>query len=290
MNLPDISKNYLQQINHALLSEKQISLYVLRLDLMHPDWGGNKWFKLKYHVEDALQNHYSSIGSFGGPWSNHLAALASFGIQNKISTIGKVRFNGDYNLYPTLVNAKKNGMQLFFLSNEDYELEQQQIINSNNNETYWIPSGGHTLLGVKGCEEILQLPCLQNKLATFTHIIVPVGNGTTIAGISNSAFSSQKIIGTCAIKNGAYLKDKIESFSKKSNTDLWLDYHFGGFGKTNLKLIDFMNFLKNDLQLPTDKVYTSKMMYAIWDKISNGYFDKGTNILAIHTGGLQGNG
>jgi 1-aminocyclopropane-1-carboxylate deaminase len=260
------------------------------LDLIHSDWGGNKFFKLKHHVDDALKKGFTSIGSFGGPWSNHLAALASFGIQNNISTIGKVRFNGDYTLYPTLVNAKKNEMQLFFLSNEEYEIEEKNANHLSDKNTYWIPSGGHTSLGVKGCEEILQLPCLLNKSNSFSHIIVPVGNGTTIAGISNSALSSQKIIGVCAVKNGAYLKDEIEVFSTKSNIELWLDYHFGGFGKTNPTLINFMNFLNNNLQLPTDKVYTSKMMYAIWNKIEKGYFKSGSNILAIHTGGLQGNG
>jgi 1-aminocyclopropane-1-carboxylate deaminase/D-cysteine desulfhydrase-like pyridoxal-dependent ACC family enzyme len=290
MILPDISKNYVQQISHSQLTDNEISLFILRLDLMNANWGGNKYFKLKYHIDDAIEKGYSTIGSFGGPWSNHLAALASFGIQNNISTIGKVRFTGDYKKYPTLVNAKKNGMQLLFLTNDEFEFENKNATFLLDKNTYWIPSGGHTKLGVKGCEEILKLLCLQKILPQVSHIIVPVGNGTTLAGISNSAKLSQQIIGVCAIKNGAYLNNKIKPYLIQSNVEYWLDYHFGGFGKSNKTLTDFMKFMNDELHLPTDKVYTAKMMYGIWDKIQTGYFKKGSILLGIHTGGLQGNG
>ncbi|MFM2048849.1 MAG: hypothetical protein RI955_1397 [Bacteroidota bacterium] len=289
MNLPDVSLNFMQQIFHPILDEKQVTLYVLRLDLIHPEYGGNKWFKLKYHMDDAIKKGYKTVGSFGGPWSNHLAALAAFGKDNHLNTIGKVRFAGNYTKYPTLVNAEKNGMQLLFLTNDEFDIENKNGAFTTDKNVYWIPSGGHTTLGVKGCEEILKLKCVENILPLTSHIIVPVGNATTLAGISNSALIHQKIIAIPALKNAAYLSAEIKLFTKSDSIEWWLDYHFGGFGKTNALLNEFMIFANNNLQIPLDKVYTAKMMYGIWHNIQQDYFAKQSTLLAIHTGGLQGN-
>ncbi len=283
----------LQPLFNPIFEQKQIALSMLRLDLLHKNWNGNKYFKLKYHLQEAEKNGCTTIGSFGGPWSNHLAALAAYGKTNQLQTIGCIRFQGDYKKYPTLVEAKNNGMQLQFYANAEYDFLHQKITQNSidvENKIYWIPSGGHTLLGVKGCEEILLLDEMKNEKENFIHLFVSVGNGTTLAGIANNAAFHQKVIGVVALKNGEYLKSEIENFTTKNNFELLHNYHFGGFGKTNQQLINFMQHFKTSYGIDLDRVYTAKMMFAIFDLINKNYFPAQSNILAIHTGGLQGNG
>ena len=280
----------LQPIFSPTFSNQQFEVSILRLDLLNEAWNGNKFFKLKYHLEDAKNEGCKTIASFGGPWSNHLAALATYGKSKSLQTIGYVRFQGEIKNHPTLIAAKENGMQLHFLSNKEYDFLQEKIkINCIENDTYFIPSGGHTLLGVKGCEEILQLDELKNVHQNFTHIFVPVGNGTTLAGIVNAALSTQKINGIVSVKNGEYLQDEIENFTKQKNWQLLFNYHFGGLGKKNIELENFMQNFKTIHGIELDRVYTSKMMFAIEDLLQQNYFKKDSKILAIHTGGLQGN-
>jgi 1-aminocyclopropane-1-carboxylate deaminase len=209
---------------------------------------------------------------------------------NNLQTTGAIRFSGNISDYPTLLLAQKNGMQLSFLSNDEYDFKHKNILTEADKSIYWIPSGGHTQLGIHGCEEILQLYCLKNIVSNFTHIVVPVGNGTTLAGISNSCLAHQKIIAIPALKNANYLIDELNPFIKNENIDWWFDYHFGGFGKSNSELFAFINFANKELQLPLDKVYTAKMLHGILDKIAVNYFEPSSSILMIHTGGLQGNG
>ena len=282
----------LQLLNSELFAEKNIEVWVLRLDKIHADYGGNKILTLKYHIEEALQNDCKTIASFGGPYSNHLAALAAYGKSHQLKTIGYVRFQGDYKKYPTLVAAEKNGMQLQFLTNNEFKIAQQKIINQPidlQNKIYCIPAGGHTQLGIKGCKEILALDILKKSRDNFTHIFVPVGYGTTLAGIANSASTAQKIFGITAIKNGEELNEEIKSITTKKNWQLLTNYHFDGFGKINQSLIDFMTKCKVDFDLETDRVYTSKMLFAIFDLATKNFFNSNDKILAIHTGGLQGN-
>ncbi len=281
----------LHLLNAELFTEKKIEVWVLRLDKIHADYGGNKILKLKYHIEEALQNDCKTIASFGGPYSNHLAALAAYGKSHQLKTIGCVRFQGDYKKYPTLVAAEKNGMQLQFLNNNDFKIAQQKTINEPidwHNKIHWIPAGGHTQLGIQGCEEILALDVLKEIRDKFTHIFVPVGYGTTLAGIANSASDSQKIFGITAIKNGEELNDEISKITTPKNWQLLTQYHFGGFGKVNQELIDFMTKIKTDFDLETDRIYTSKMIFSIFDLATKNFFNADDKILAIHTGGLQG--
>jgi 1-aminocyclopropane-1-carboxylate deaminase/D-cysteine desulfhydrase-like pyridoxal-dependent ACC family enzyme len=289
MIMPNLQINFVQPISHQLLTEKKVNVSLLRLDLLDANWGGNKWFKLKYHILDAITKGYKNIGSFGGPWSNHIAALAIFGKLNNLKTSGLIRCASDITKYPTLLTAKKNGMQLSFLTNDEYENSQNNLLLNNHESIYWIPSGGHTSLGIQGCEEILQLDCLQSELANFTHIAVSVGNGTTLSGLSKSCFDNQQLIAVPAFKNANYLVNELKPFIKNKNIEWWFDDHFGGFGKSTAELFSFIDFANNSLQVPLDRVYTAKLMYAIWHKIQSNYFKPNSNILVIHTGGLQGN-
>ena len=257
--------------------------------LIHPRVSGNKFRKLKYNLEKAqLQNHKGLL-TFGGAFSNHIAATASAGQELNIPTVGVIRGEElvtQIESNPTLSYAKSCGMHLEFVSRSTYKKKTdpaylQQLLETFK-DYYILPEGGTNALAIKGCEEILTV-----KDQSFDIICCAVGTGGTIAGVINRSLLTQKIIGFPALK-GEFLKEDICKFATQSNWELWGDYHFGGYAKVNSKLIKFMNEFKLTYNIPLDPVYTAKMMYGIFEGIRSGEIPQTAKVLAIHTGGLQG--
>ena len=259
--------------------------------LIHPRVSGNKFRKLKYNLEKAqLQNHKGLL-TFGGAFSNHIAATASAGQELNIPTVGVIRGEElvtQIESNPTLRYAKSCGMHLEFVSRSSYNKKTDPAYLLQLLETfkdyYILPEGGTNALAIKGCEEILTV-----KDQSFDIICCAVGTGGTIAGVINGSLLTQKIIGFPALK-GEFLKEDICKFATQSNWELWGDYHFGGYAKVNSKLIKFMNEFKLTYNIPLDPVYTAKMMYGIFEGIRSGEIPQTAKVLAIHTGGLQGIG
>ncbi|MDB9960842.1 pyridoxal-phosphate dependent enzyme [Oceanihabitans sp.] len=257
--------------------------------LNHAFISGNKMRKLKYNLKQAkLQNHKKLL-TFGGAYSNHIAAVAYAGNEYNFKTIGIIRgeeLDHHINQNPTLSFAKKQGMEFKFISRAAYKEKTAPLfiddLKKEFGDFYLLPEGGTNALAVKGCEEILT-----REDAIYDYICCPVGTGGTISGIINASFTHQKIIGFPALK-GDFLKDEISKFAQQSNWELIQDYHFGGYAKVNTDLIAFMNQFKTENNIPLDPVYTGKMMFGIYDLISKGFFPENAKILAIHTGGLQG--
>ena len=255
---------------------------------IHPIVSGNKFRKLKYNLEHYHQCHFNGVLTFGGAYSNHIAATAAVGKALNIPTIGIIRgqeLAQKLELNPTLDYAKSCGMDLKFITRELYQQKDTAKFLKQLNETYpnvyILPEGGTNALAVQGCEEILTA---QDQ--SYDIICCAVGTGGTISGIINSSLSSQKIIGFPALK-GSFLSQDICKFATKNNWELSHDYHFGGYAKVNPKLIEFMNSFKRNFGIPLDPIYTAKMMYGIFDLIEKGSISKSAKILAIHTGGLQ---
>lgn len=271
------------------LQNSQVSLFIKREDLLHPYISGNKLRKLKYNITEVKKLGFSKIVTFGGAFSNHIAATSYAGFLNNIETVGIIRgeelkFSWQEN--PTLKFASEHGMQFKFVTREEYREKESvnlvQILKKEFGSFYLLPEGGTNELAIKGCEEILN-----SEDATFDYITVSVGTGGTIAGIINKSSSNQKILGFPALK-GDFLKKDICKFAKKNNWDLISDYHFGGYAKTSSKQILFINEFFEKYKIPLDPIYTSKMVLGVLDKIEKGYFPVGSKILMIHTGGLQG--
>jgi 1-aminocyclopropane-1-carboxylate deaminase len=188
---------------------------------------------------------------------------------------------------PTLRIAHEHGMVFKFVTRSSYRLKNTEQfldkIKAEFGDFYLIPEGGTNSLAVKGCEEILK-----PEDAVFDIVCVAIGTGGTIAGIINSVKSNQKVIGFPALK-GDFLTKEIQKYTiPNENWSLHTNYHFGGFAKINKELINFINNFKEETGISLDPIYTGKMMFGIVDLIKKGYFEKGTKILAIHTGGLQG--
>ncbi|WP_417213272.1 1-aminocyclopropane-1-carboxylate deaminase/D-cysteine desulfhydrase [Bizionia sp.] len=257
--------------------------------LVDPFISGNKYRKLKYNIIEAKKQDVQTLLTFGGAYSNHIAAVAAAGNRFNFQTIGVIRgeeLSKEIQKNPTLKFAKSQGMQFYFVSRDTYrEKETETFIENLRNkfgEFYFIPEGGTNELAIKGCEEILT-----EQDTEFDFITSAVGTGGTISGLINSAKAHQKILGFPALK-GDFLRKDISKFAKRENWDLISDYHFGGYAKINLELISFINDFKQQFNIPLDPIYTGKMAFGVCDLIKKGYFPKDAKILMIHTGGLQG--
>lgn len=264
-------------------------MYIKREDLLHPFIPGNKYRKLKYNLQQARLEGKTRLLTFGGAYSNHIAAVAHAGKLYGLETIGIIRgeeLSLAVNENPTLLLAAQNGMKLEFINREDYRRKSEpgfiNALKSSLGDFYLLPEGGTNALAVKGCEEILT-----SEDCGFDYICCAVGTGGTLAGISNSALPGQKIIGFAALK-GDFLPEAVRRYSKKENWIINSDYHFGGYAKVNTALVDFINEFRSENKIALDPVYTGKMLYGIADLAKKDYFPQGSKILAIHTGGLQG--
>jgi len=281
----------IEKLENSLTNEKNISVFMLRLDKIHPMVSGNKYFKLYYFLKKAKLSNKKII-TFGGAYSNHLAAAAYACKELKIPCIGIVRGEETQKLSPTLSECRKNLMHVKFVSREDYKTKDSTLFKRKLTQEFGnhvlIPEGGFSKMGVRGAGLITKLFNKKN----YTHVCCAVGTTTTLAGLINSCNATQTVLGFSALKNKNDLVKRLDlllnpSLSKK--IFLLNEYHFGGFGKKNNKLIVFMNNFYAEFGIPTDFVYSAKMMYGVFDLIKKKFFNSGSNILCIHTGGLQGN-
>jgi 1-aminocyclopropane-1-carboxylate deaminase len=280
------------KLESSFLTESGVSVTVVRLDKIHAEVSGNKLFKLHYFVETCLQTTHKTMLTFGGAFSNHLVATAFLCEEKGIKCIGIVRGEEPIKLSHTLQRCKELGMHIHFISRVDYKnIEEGKAIKKLQNtfgECTIIPEGGFSNAGAKGASLIMNL--LKNE--KYSHVCTCVGTATTLAGLLMNNENNAAIIAVPVIKNMIDIEERIEkltSDSYENNLSIFSDYHFGGYAKSNNELIYFMNQFYTDYTIPTDFVYTAKMMYAIFDKIKNGYFEKGSKIICLHTGGLQGN-
>jgi 1-aminocyclopropane-1-carboxylate deaminase len=265
-----------------------MQLDVLRLDELHPVVSGNKWFKLKYYLQQAKVQKADTIASFGGPYSNHLVALAFAAKEYNLKSIGYVRSNEDEPITPTLQEAIHYGMDLKFLGRNNFQVFKNELLQNNQrNDPYFVDEGGYGTLGAQGAATILS----NEKINNYSHIICAVGTGTMMAGLINAAKPHQLVIGIPVLKNEATIRDEINQLipTNKNQYTLLHDFHLGGYAKTNQAQFDFMNLLWQTEKIPTDIVYTSKLFMAVKSLIANNYFLPTAQILIIHSGGLQGN-
>ncbi|NRD21628.1 1-aminocyclopropane-1-carboxylate deaminase/D-cysteine desulfhydrase [Winogradskyella litoriviva] len=275
--------------NQKIELDGSIEVVIKREDLIHPFISGNKYRKLKYNLIRAKEIGATSLLTFGGAFSNHIAAVAFAGKSYGFRTIGVIRGNELETmqvLNPTLTFAKSCGMEFKFVSRAAYRQKTSQdfinLLRTEFGEFYLVPEGGTNNLAIKGCEEILV-----KEDYHYDFICCAVGTGGTISGLINNSKSHQKILGFPALK-GDFLQQDICKFANQNNWKLITDYHFGGYGKIKPELISFINKFKRNHNIPLDPVYTGKMMFGIFDLINKGFFSKNSKILAIHTGGLQG--
>lgn len=300
LNFADnLNTSPLQRLQSPFLQQANIQLYVKRDDLIHPQFGGNKWRKLKYNLNYAKEHQFNTLLTFGGAWSNHIYATAAAGKHFGFNTIGLIRGEEHTPLNATLAFATDCGMQLHYMNRAEYrqknETESLEKIKQQFGNIYILPEGGSNSLAIKGCAETVEEISSQIN-HPFDIICCASGTGATLAGLISAISPSQTAIGFSALKGGEFLNHEVETFLHGENietvTKNWhieSNFHFGGYAKINDELIQFMSKFQSQYGFALDAVYTGKMFYGLFEKIKSKTFKPGSTIIAIHSGGLQGN-
>lgn len=280
-----------EQIQHPLLAEYDFPLYIKRDDLIHPIISGNKWRKLKYTLLHALKQGHDHLISMGGAYSNHLHALAYIGYKLNIKTTGLIRGEQPKQESQTLSDLRKWNMNLEFINRSAFrDLRKHRAFNSPPAKQYngfWIPEGGASEYAFKGIAEIVK------EISTeFDILSLACGTGTTLAGLAKTLPKEKRILGFSSLKGGGFLEKDVKKLIKQRSITNWslnFDYHFGGFAKTDDTLLSFIKDFEKETSIPLEPVYNGKMLFGLFDMIKNARLKKSQKIIAIHTGGLQGN-
>jgi 1-aminocyclopropane-1-carboxylate deaminase len=288
----ELKKPLLNEIKDVLFEEKGLKVYVLRLDAIHPFISGNKWYKLKYNIDEFKKSGKKFLVTFGGAFSNHIVATAAAGRMFDIKTIGIIR-GEELNVYSNKVLefANRSGMKLVFVKRDKYrELKQDNnkveaalsplLGRGVGGEAFIVPEGGSNELALKGCEEI------KNDIPIdFDYILTACGTGMTLAGIAKSLEPHQQAVGISVLHGESFLDTDVAQWSGR-NFKIIHDYHFGGYAKTNDKLNTFCNefYFKHHIRM--EPIYPGKMFYGFYDLIKKDFFPHGKTIIALHTGGI----
>ena len=288
-NIQQEFENIAHTIPYNTIQYKNITITIKRLDQIHPAISGNKFFKLKYNMIQAKHEGYSGVLSFGGAYSNHIAATAYAAHYFGFNSIGIIRGEElqHKTLNPTLALAEQLGMSFSFMSRDAYKLRNQpdflQQLQARYPNYYIIPEGGTNQLAISGCKEILTPSDLHN----YQTICCAVGTAGTISGLIESSSHTQHIWGFSALK-GDFLKQDIQKYTSKTNWILLDDYCCGGYAKTPPELIEFIRSFEKEYGIPLEQIYTGKMLMGIFDLIDQKKLTNSSRILVIHSGGLQG--
>ncbi|HKR06962.1 MAG TPA: pyridoxal-phosphate dependent enzyme [Bacteroidia bacterium] len=292
MTDPDKSKKFML-LTDPVLEKYGVKIFVMREDLTHPVAGGNKFRKLKYNLERAKSENKTTLVTFGGAWSNHIAATAFAGKENGFKTIGIIRGEKTEPLNLTLKRASGCEMKLIYMDRASYRDKEAALEvalrNHDKAEYYVIPEGGSNYEGYRGCVEITSEIDFD-----FNYICTPCGTGTTLAGIASSLNGNQKAIGFSVLKNNPGTMKNVADFLKQDNLQASIlnlqyfnDYHFGGYAKSTSELDHFVKRFVEINKIAIEPVYTGKMFFGIYDLVKKGFFKKGDVVIAVHTGGLQ---
>lgn len=277
-----------QQVPYQHIEYRHQRISIKRLDLIHPQISGNKFFKLKYNLLAARQQGFEKVLTFGGAYSNHIAATAFASHKFGFQSLGMIRGEelAQRPLNPTLATAQQFGMQLEFISRNAYRQKDQpdflQHLQQQYPDFYLIPEGGTNALAVQGCREILVA-----EDAQFDLICCAVGTGGTLAGLIEASQQHQQLLGFSALK-GDFLTQEVAQLTTKRNWRILDDYCCGGYAKTTPELIQFIQTFEQRYNIPLEQAYTGKMLRGIFDLIDQDKIGPDQKILLIHTGGLQG--
>ena len=283
----------LQKLEDDFLTEHGIELYIKRDDLIHPEIQGNKWRKLKYNLFEARVNSINTLLTFGGPYSNHIYATAAAARLFHFKAIGIIRGEEEAVLSPTLQFAASKGMELYYMDRESYRQKEDptniESLRTQIGNFYLIPEGGTNALAVEGAAEIIE-----EINIPFDYICTACGTGGTLAGLVSGLKGEMQVIGFSSLKGTDTLTPKVHDLVSYvngfdyNNFNINFDYHFGGYAKVKPELIDFIKDFKRKHKIQLEPVYTGKMFYGLFDMIKQGRFERGSKIIALHTGGLQG--
>ena len=287
----------LQRLSLQWLQGAGVELAVLRLDLLDPLISGNKWFKLAPYLALAAKSGATGVISLGGAHSNHLHALAAAGRRFDFPVVGLLR--GAEQDTPTVRDLRAWGMQLHWLGYGGYRARHQA--------DFWAPwqrryphlqavdEGGSGLPGAQGCMALCQQVAAQLAAvgwADYDAWWLAAGTGTTLAGLVLAQAGSKPVFGVLAVPGDHGTAQQIAGLLAEAGVANQ-GYHLlegcrGGFARTDAELLAFLGQTEQASGLPLEPVYTAKALLALRQQVEAGYFARGTRIVFVHTGGLQG--
>lgn len=277
-----------QEVQNPVFENAGVRVFVKREDLNHAFVSGNKWWKLKYNLEEAVRQGHATLLTFGGAYSNHIYATAAAAHELGLKSIGIIRGEETLPLNSTLSFAKSCGMKLHYVSRELYRKKNEATFINNLHarfgDFYMIPEGGTNSLAVKGVTEFAK--SLGNE---FDYLCCAVGTGGTMAGLIEGIPNEKEVTGFSVLKGGEFLNEDVRDLIHNSsgNWKIITDYHFGGYAKTTPALLDFIQQFESTQKIKLDPVYTGKLVFGITELVKKKYFKAGSTVLILHSGGLQ---
>ncbi|WHI46636.1 pyridoxal-phosphate dependent enzyme [Microbulbifer sp. VAAF005] len=287
-----------------------IELWVRRDDLLDPLISGNKAYKLLYNLLELEARQLGTVVTCGGAWSNHVHAVAAAGARFGFDAVGVIRGERAHRLSATLQDAERFGMKLIFVSREQYRRRGEASfiseIGVDEESALFVPEGGSNYIGVRGARVLGEI-ILRSAPVGFDQVWTACGTGATFAGLA-SGLKGISTVGVEVLKAGnSILRDAATWLPQEGEiarldathkilTDeaggihhrLLSGYHCGGYAKYPEELRRFQDELEVETGIPLDPVYTAKLLFALSNSAKNSRLRKGSKILAIHSGGLQG--
>lgn len=286
---PALLPSPLQAVSHPLLNAHDVQLWCKRDDLIHPAISGNKWRKLKYHLRYAEEQGKRHLLSFGGAYSNHIHALAAAGCQSGLRTTGIIRGEPEAVSNATLSAAKGWGMDLIFVDRQSYRRRQDPawLAQFEDEETLIVPEGGSSPLAIPGVAELVDEVPFSPDLW-----VLPCASGGTLAGLIAGKREPEQILAIAVLKGGSFIADEVRRLHPAAaDTPGWriaLDHHDGGYAKFTPALWQWVQSFSAETGLPLEPIYSGKAMWGLFRELAAGRIPRGSKIVFIHTGGMQG--
>lgn len=291
-HLQDLPQAPLQPLNLPWLATAGIAAAILRLDLIDPLISGNKWFKLRHHLQQAQEAGAPGLISLGGNHSNHLHALAAAGKRFGFATVGLLR--GHPQQTPTVRDLQALGMELHWLGYGGYRARHQDGFWAPWQARYakWhcIPEGGGGLAGAQGCAVIVEQARAQLAALGWVDYDawwLAAGTGTTLAGLVLAEAGAHGVHGALAVPGDHGVPETVAALAGTRGYQLH-EACRGGFAKVDEQLLAFIAETEAHTGVPLEALYTGKALLALRDQVEAGLFARGTRLILLHTGGLQG--
>ncbi|MCX7133914.1 pyridoxal-phosphate dependent enzyme [Aeromonas sp.] len=286
---PTMLPSPLQAISHPLLTAHGVTLWCKRDDLIHPTISGNKWRKLKYQLQHAQEQGIRHLISFGGAYSNHIHALAAAGCQSGLNTTGIIRGEPDAASNSTLSAAKDWGMDLIFVDRQSYRRRQDPdwLAQFAASDTLIVPEGGSSPLAIPGVAELVgEVPFSPDLW------VLPCASGGTLAGLIAGKREQERILAIAVLKGANFIADEVRRLHPAAATtpgwQIALDHHDGGYAKFSPALWQWVQAFSAETGLPLEPIYSGKAMWGLFRELAAGHIPRGSKIVFIHTGGMQG--
>jgi len=284
----------LDPITTAWTQEAGINFFLKRDDTIHPHICGNKWRKLKYSIVEALESGKNGFITYGGAYSNHLVATSAAASFLGLESAGIIRSYQSELDNPSLDICRSYGMKLYFIHPNAYKnkSKSQEIkdILARHPDFQLIPEGGTQESALKGVGEVFTEIENDIEKKAIDVIYTPIGTGGTMAGLAMEAKDNNRIIGISPFKGDVnklagidlLIKTGLKNWTIERDT---LGLRFGAYSVEIVKcLVDF--YESYDILL--DPVYTVRCLLKVQMDVEQGRWKEGSNVVMMHTGGLQG--